>query len=75
MFQYSGPQDPTRERSEELADSEVRARVRSFLLGNADITPVGHPIAFQADNPPDLVSLLIGFPAFVVAFHPFRIFF
>lgn len=43
MFQYSGPQDSTRERPEEPPNSEAHARVQSYLAGGADAVLRGQP--------------------------------
>lgn len=59
MFEYSEPQDPTRESLEELADSEVHACVRSCLAGNAEVMLGHHLEALHSTNPPNLVSIIL----------------
>ena len=56
MWRYAGPSDSTRESADELAESEVNARVRSVLEEKALVDLGPQPTPLSADRPSTRVS-------------------
>ena len=56
MWRYTGPSDSTRESKEELAESEVNARIRSVLEEKALVDLGPQPLPLDINRPSTRVN-------------------